>query len=44
MTQKQIDSIRERMCDSFCWFTHMTGGKINAICETCPLNELEAEE
>ena len=44
MTQEQIDSIRERICNSFCWFTHMTGGKINTICEICTLNELEAEE
>lgn len=42
MTQEKIDSIRERICVNFCWFTHMTGGKINTICEICPLNELEA--
>ena len=50
MTQKKIDSIRERMCDGFCKFAINKGVPGNIydilewICKACPLNELEASE
>lgn len=46
MTQEQIDNIRERMCDAFCRvpYTIETGEIRKAVCERCPLNELEASE
>ena len=45
MTHEQIDSIRERMCDEYCQFPHLTLPQqlIEAICNVCPLNELEAD-
>jgi len=44
MTQEQIDSIRERMCDNFCWFhgNRISLEELESACEICPLNELEA--
>ncbi len=45
MTQEQIDSIRERMCDTFCSapYTIKSDEMLKAVCErSCPLNELEA--
>lgn len=48
MTQEQIDSIRERMCDEYCAYPTTRGilpdKFLNNICEACPLNELEASE
>ena len=46
MTQEKIDSIRERMCDNFCWFSGnpVTPKALEWACEICPLNELEASE
>ena len=46
MTQEQIDSIRFRMCDTFCMvsYTIKTDEIRKAVCERCPLNELEASE
>jgi hypothetical protein len=44
VTQKQIDSIRERMCDEYCkWQDRPTLSSLWGICKTCPLqvNELE---
>lgn len=45
----QIDSIRERMCDVYCRFPRALGAKMDkslleVLCNTCPLNELEASE
>ena len=43
MTQEQIDSIRERLCDEYCrWFPRLpVTNALDIICEDCPLNELE---
>lgn len=46
MTQEQIDSIRERMCATFCSVPHnITSPEImGAVCDnSCPLNELYEE-
>ena len=42
--KEKIDSIRERMCDEYCWFPKVPGvyPARDVICGTCPLNELEA--
>lgn len=47
MTQEQIDSIRERMCDEYCRFPRAPVAKMDkslleVLCNTCQLNELEA--
>lgn len=43
MTQEQIDSIRERMCDEYCKWPGMPVQRVlYDICNKCPLNELEA--
>lgn len=43
MTQEQIDSIRERMCNEYCKWPGMPVQRVlYEICKTCPLNELEA--
>ena len=49
MTQEQIDSIRERMCDGYCaypkkWPIAVARDAMVVICHNCPLNELEASE
>lgn len=45
MTKEQIDSIRERMCKNFCWFSgsRIPLEELERACEVCPLNELEAD-
>lgn len=47
MTQEQIDSIRERMCDEYCGVIGNNNLSIYArkeACDNCPLDELEASE
>ena len=46
MTQDKIDSIRGRMCDTFCSVPHNIKSPeiMSAVCDNaCPLNELEVE-
>ena len=45
MTQEQIDSIRERMCEEYCGVIGNNNLSIyvrKEACDNCPLNELEA--
>ena len=45
MTQEQIDSIRERMCDEYCKWKGMPVQRVlYDICNKCPLAELEMNE
>ena len=44
MTQEKIDSIRERMCEECCAFSTLSQLVKDEVCNTCPLNELEASE
>lgn len=47
MKQEKIDSIRERMCNTFCSVPYNIDSPemVRAVCENaCPLNELEAED
>jgi hypothetical protein len=38
--------VKERMCDEYCQFPHLTLRQqlIEAICNACPLNELEVSD
>lgn len=46
MTSEKIERIKELMCDKYCRFPELPGTQfaMDAICKSCPLNELEVDE